>query len=124
MKIIKSFKILNKEINFNENIGFIPTMGALHKGHISLIKLGKKKTKKIIVSIFINPSQFNDKKDYLKYPRNINKDISILKKLKVDYLFLPNVSEIYKKGVNRKINILIFLIMPFLYISEVFGKKR
>ena len=124
MKIIKSFKILNKEINFNENIGFIPTMGALHKGHISLIKLGKKKTKKIIVSIFINPSQFNDKKDYLKYPRNINKDISILKKLKVDYLFLPNVSEIYKKGVNRKINILIFLIMSFLYISEVFGKKR
>ena len=106
MKIIKSFKILNKEINFNENIGFIPTMGALHKGHISLIKLGKKKTKKIIVSIFINPSQFNDKKDYLKYPRNINKDISILKKLKVDYLLLPNVSEIYKKGVNRKINIL------------------
>ena len=106
MKIIKSFKILNKEINFNENIGFIPTMGALHKGHISLIKLGKKKTKKIIVSIFINPSQFNDKKDYLKYPRNINKDISILKKLNVDYLFLPNVSEIYKKGVNRKINIL------------------
>ena len=106
MKIIKSFKILNKEINFNENIGFVPTMGALHKGHISLIKISKKKTNKIIVSIFINPSQFNEKKDYLKYPRNINKDISILKKLKVDYLFLPNASEVYKKGVSRKINIL------------------
>ena len=64
MKIIKSFKILNKEINFNENIGFIPTMGALHMGHISLINIAKKKTKKIIVSIFINPSQFNEKKDY------------------------------------------------------------
>ena len=106
MKIIKSFKILNKEINFNENIGFVPTMGALHKGHISLIRIGKKKTNKIIVSIFVNPSQFNEKRDYLKYPRYINKDISILKKLKVDYLFLPNVSEIYKKGVSRKINIL------------------
>ena len=106
MKIIKSFKILNKEINFNENIGFIPTMGALHMGHISLINIAKKKTKKIIVSIFINPSQFNEKKDYLKYPRNINKDISILEKLKVNYLFLPNVSEIYKKGSSKKINIL------------------
>ncbi len=106
MKIIKSFKILNKEINFNESIGFIPTMGALHKGHISLIKIGKKKCNKILVSIFINPSQFNDKKDFLKYPRNINKDISILKKHKVNYLFLPNTNEVYKKGIKRKINIL------------------
>ena len=55
MKIIKSFKILNKEINFNENIGFIPTMGALHKGHISLIKIAKKKTKKSISKYFYQP---------------------------------------------------------------------
>ena len=106
MKIIKSFKSLNKEINFNESIGFIPTMGALHKGHISLIKKGKKKTKKVLVSIFINPSQFNDKKDFLNYPRNLNKDISILKKHKVNYLFLPNTKEIYKKNTKKKINIL------------------
>ena len=97
MKIIKSFKILNKEINFNESIGFIPTMGALHNGHISLIKTAKKKTNKVLVSIFINPSQFNDKKDFIKYPRKINKDISILKKLNVDYLFLPNKMKFIKK---------------------------
>ena len=105
MKIIKSFKILNKEIDFNKVIGFIPTMGALHKGHISLIKTAKKKTNKVLVSIFINPSQFNDKKDFTKYPRKINKDISILKKLNVDYLFLPKRDEIYKKGISKKIKI-------------------
>ena len=79
MRIIKSFNILNKEINFNENIGFIPTMGSLHKGHISLIRSAKKKTKKVLVSIFVNPSQFNEKKIFIKYPRSLKVDISILK---------------------------------------------
>ena len=83
MKIFKSFKILNKKIDFNENIGFVPTMGALHEGHFSLIKKAKNKTKKVLVSIYINPTQFNDKKDLLKYPRSLRKDISKLKKLKV-----------------------------------------
>ena len=58
-----------------------------------------------MVSIFINPSQFNDKKDFTKYPRKINKDISILKRLNVDYLFLPKKDEIYKKGISKKIKI-------------------
>ena len=105
MKIFKSFNVLNKEINFNENIGFVPTMGSLHDGHLSLIKIAKKKSKKVLVSIFINPSQFNDKKDFNKYPRNLNKDISKLKKLKIDYLFLPNNQEIYKKGIKKKLMI-------------------
>ncbi len=106
MKIFKSFNVLNKEINFNENIGFVPTMGSLHKGHLSLIKIAKKKSKKVLVSIFINPSQFNDKKDFIKYPKNIKKDISILKKLKVNFLFLPSGKEIYQKGINKKLRIL------------------
>ena len=75
MKIFKSFNVLNKEINFNENIGFVPTMGSLHNGHLSLIKLAKSKSKKILVSIYINPAQFNDKKDFKKYPRSLKKDI-------------------------------------------------
>ena len=106
MRIIKSFNILNKEINFNENIGFVPTMGSLHKGHISLIKEAKRKTKIVLVSIFVNPSQFNEKKDFIKYPRSLKKDISILKKLGVNYLFIPDKQEVYKKGIKKKISII------------------
>ena len=95
MRIIKSFNILNKEINFNKNIGFVPTMGSLHKGHISLIRNAKKKTKKVLVSIFVNPSQFNEKKDFIKYPRSLKVDISILKKLDVNYLFLNSTRPIF-----------------------------
>ena len=102
MKIIKSFKVLKKEINFKDNIGFVPTMGSLHNGHLSLINIAKKKSKKIIVSIFINPSQFNDKKDFYNYPRNLRKDIEILKKLKINFLFLPDQKEIYKKKSVKK----------------------
>tara|TARA_B100001540_G_scaffold165653_1_gene146556 strand:+ start:1186 stop:1995 length:810 start_codon:yes stop_codon:yes gene_type:complete len=105
MKIFKSFNILNKEINFNEKVGFVPTMGALHSGHLNLIKEAKKKTKKVLVSIYVNPTQFNNKKDFQNYPRNFNKDIIILKKHKVDYLFIPNHKEIYKNGIIKKFKI-------------------
>jgi len=105
MKIFKSFNVLNKEINFNENIGFVPTMGSLHEGHLSLIKIAKKKSKKVLVSIFVNPSQFNDKNDFIKYPRNLKKDIYILRNMKINYLFLPNNREIYKKRIKKKLMI-------------------
>ena len=106
MIIFKSINKLNKEVNFKANIGFVPTMGALHKGHISLINSSKKKCKKTLVSIFINPSQFNKKKDLKKYPKNLCNDIKILKKLKVDYLLLPKIKEIYKNKKTMKINII------------------
>ena len=106
MIIFKSINKLNKEVNFKANIGFVPTMGALHKGHISLINASKKKCKKTLVSIFINPSQFNKKKDLKKYPKNLCNDIKILKKLKVDYLLLPKIKEIYKNKKTMKINII------------------
>ena len=103
MKIIRQIKDLNKALNKNLELGFVPTMGCIHKGHESLIKISKKRCKKTLVSIFINPTQFNNKKDFIKYPRNINKDLEILKKLKVDYIFLPNTIDIYKQ--KRKIKI-------------------
>ena len=105
MKIIKSINQLNKEVNFKANIGFVPTMGMLHNGHISLIESSKKKCNKTIVSIFINPSQFNKKSDYKKYPRNLPRDIKILKKLKIDFLLLPKKNQIYKKKNNMKLKL-------------------
>ena len=100
MKIIKNILDLNKATKNFKNIGFVPTMGGLHNGHISLIKASKKRSNKTIVSIFVNPTQFNNRIDFKKYPRNINKDIKILKKYKVDYLFLPDKGEIYKKNTK------------------------
>ena len=101
MKIIKNILDLNKAINNFKNFGFVPTMGGIHEGHISLIKNSQKKCKKTIVSIFVNPTQFNDNNDFKKYPRNLIRDIKILKKLKIDYLFIPHRNEIYKK--NNKV---------------------
>ena len=105
MIIFKSIKKLNKEVYFKASIGFVPTMGSLHKGHISLVKNCQKTCHKTLVSIFINPSQFNRKTDYKNYPRTLDKDIKILKKLKVDYVLVPNIKEIYSRNTPRKISI-------------------
>ena len=102
-------KILLNKIDLNEalfgvsNLGFVPTMGSLHEGHISLIKYSKKICKKTIVSIFVNTTQFNNKTDYKKYSRNKKKDLLILKKLKVDFVFLSNKNDIY--NFKQKIKI-------------------
>ena len=101
MKILKNVFELNKAIKNYKNVGFVPTMGGIHKGHESLIKISQKYKKETIVSIFVNPTQFNQKKDFKNYPRNIKKDISILRKLKVTYLFLPEANEIYKKKMKN-----------------------
>ena len=105
MKIIKSINRLNKDVNFKANIGFVPTMGSLHKGHLSLIESAKNYCDKIVVSIFINPLQFNKKSDYKKYPKNLTKDLTILKNMKIDYVFLPKISEIYKNKKEIKLKI-------------------
>tara|TARA_B100000780_G_C21039383_1_gene417021 strand:- start:279 stop:1115 length:837 start_codon:yes stop_codon:yes gene_type:complete len=96
MKLIKQITDLNKAIHQENDLGFVPTMGSLHKGHESLIRTSKKLCKKTIVSIFVNPTQFNNKDDYKTYPRNLSKDLKILKKLKVDFVYLPTENQIYK----------------------------
>ncbi len=103
MKIFKNRHELKKAIHNEKRISFIPTMGGLHKGHLSLIKKAQKLRGKILVSIFVNPKQFNDKKDYLKYPRNLKKDLNYLKKNKVDYLFLPTGKNIFNFKPKKKI---------------------
>ncbi|MBD1174692.1 pantoate--beta-alanine ligase [Pelagibacterales bacterium SAG-MED01] len=105
MKILLNNNDLNEALNKASNLGFIPTMGSLHKGHISLIKKSQKKCKKTLVSIFINPSQFNNKKDFDTYPRNNKKDLKILKKLKVNFVYIPSIKQIYNFKRTSKIKL-------------------
>ena len=103
MKIFFTKKKLIRIIQLEKNLGFVPTMGAIHKAHVSIIKKCKSSCNKTIVTIFVNKPQFNKFSDYKKYPRNLKKDISILKKCKVDYLYLPSNKQIYPSGSNKKI---------------------
>lgn len=90
---------LLKQKDEGKTIGFVPTMGALHQGHISLLKTAKKKDSLSVCSIFVNPTQFNDAKDFENYPATIEKDIDALEKAGCDILFMPSVSEMYPNGV-------------------------
>ena len=103
MKIFKSKHKLQKEILNIKNISFVPTMGGLHKGHMSLIKKSKSFKGKTLVSIFVNPKQFDKKKDFINYPRNLKKDLKILKSLNVDLIYLPNLKDIFSFQVKNKI---------------------
>lgn len=104
MLLLKSVKELKNAIKLRKtthsSIGFVPTMGALHSGHISLLERCKKENDTTICSIFINPLQFNDKNDLLKYPITIEKDIKMLINSGVDILFLPDKKTIYPENFN------------------------
>lgn len=96
--------IISKEKKSGKTIGFVPTMGALHKGHLSLIAESKKQCTYTVCSIFVNPTQFNDKKDLERYPRQTDKDIELLKKAGCDLVFIPTEKEIYPQPDTRKFN--------------------
>ena len=105
MKILHNNKALNKALKGISVLNFVPTMGGLHQGHVSLIKNSLNQSGTTIVSIFINPKQFNDKKDFKKYPRNLNKDLNILKKLKINFLYLPEYKDIYNSKNDKEIKL-------------------
>ncbi len=98
---IKNF--VNENKKNNKKIAFVPTMGALHHGHITLIKNAKKNADIVIVSIFINKAQFNDLNDYQRYPQNLECDIKMLEDANVDALFCPSNEEIYDENFSFKI---------------------
>ncbi len=89
---------LMKQKITGKDIGFVPTMGALHPGHISLINASKKRDTLTVGSIFVNPAQFNNPDDFDNYPSTLEKDIDVLEKAGCDVLFLPSVSEMYPNG--------------------------
>ncbi len=84
----------------NKTIGFVPTMGALHEGHLRLVEEARQMCDIVIVSIFVNPTQFNDKKDLDKYPRDLTTDAALLTQYQVDYIFAPDEQEIYPEGFS------------------------
>lgn len=88
----------------NKTVGFVPTMGALHNGHISLVSDSKRRSSLTVCSIFVNPTQFNNPQDFEKYPITITPDIELLEAVGCDVLFLPSVEEIYPAGFQQKMH--------------------
>lgn len=104
MLLVKHIRDLRKRLDAHQGrIGFVPTMGALHEGHISLIQRSLAEQPLTVCSIFINPTQFNDPKDFEKYPVTLDRDIERLGLAGTDILFLPEVSEMYPKGTDTGI---------------------
>ena len=105
MKIVNSIKELKsylaEEKRNNKQIGFVPTMGALHDGHLSLVERCVKENDVCVVSVFVNPTQFNDKHDLETYPRTLDKDCTLLEPVGCDYVFAPSAEEMYPEPDTR-----------------------
>ena len=99
MKIIRNPRIFQKEMKKlryeGQALGFVPTMGTLHEGHLSLVRTARKENQIVVVSIFVNPLQFGPEEDFRHYPRNLKKDSAMLVKAKADYVFAPSPTSLY-----------------------------
>lgn len=107
MKLVSTIQELQAEIQHLTNgktVGFVPTMGALHQGHISLVKQAVSENPVVVVSIFVNPTQFNDPNDLERYPRTLENDLKLLEPTGCSIVFAPNAKEVYPEPDKRKFN--------------------
>ncbi len=105
-------------------IGLVPTMGALHSGHASLIKKAVETCDKVIVSVFVNPIQFCPGEDYEKYPRTLEDDTKLAEKIGAAMVFAPTPDEMYGKGQRLSNDTLAYVVPPFFYVDKLCGKSR
>lgn len=109
MKVYKAITPLAEKIDSikkqKKSIGFVPTMGYLHEGHLSLIRKAGKDTDCVVASIFVNPVQFGPREDFKEYPRDLKRDLALCKKNDVDIVFMPKLKSIYRNGFSTYVNV-------------------
>ncbi|WHY84423.1 pantoate--beta-alanine ligase [Neobacillus novalis] len=109
MKVITTIKEIKEEIvkqkGLGKSIGFVPTMGFLHEGHLTLIKEARQENDIVVISIFVNPLQFGPTEDYAEYPRDFKRDQALAESEQVDYLFYPSVEEMYPNDLSVRVTV-------------------
>jgi pantoate--beta-alanine ligase len=106
MKVFTTIKTIQKELsdkNKKTQLGLVPTMGALHAGHLSIIERALKENDLVVVSIFVNPTQFDKEEDLINYPNEIEKDLNLLNEVNCDYVFMPSIEEMYPANIKAEI---------------------
>ncbi len=105
IKEISQMKDYRRKIKASQTVGFVPTMGAFHEGHLSLIRKARQQCDRVVVSVFVNPIQFGKGDDYQRYPRNLSEDISLSEKEGIDVVFAPSLEEMYPQDYSTFVQV-------------------